>query len=403
MSIKSEFCKILSPQAKSRLANVYYNAKRILKIKGKIITKCEYKLLSYPKKHCFFGYYDITPYNNHNDFIYLVLNERGDADVYIKRATDKESVLLTSSKAWNWQQGCRLRWLPGSEGKIIFNDFCDNTYCSRIINVVDNNEDRINYPLYDINKDGTRGLSLNFERLGVMRPGYGYVNRKYVADLSNLPNEGIDEIDLKNNTKVRLFSYSDISFALGSKASDYKNNYINHISYSPSCEKFLFFWITVENNYHKALLMVYDLKTKKIIPLETENKVSHYVWIDDNYILCTIYDSKKKCRYQIYGLDGSIKEVFPQLNFDGHPIMIDDDTIVTDSYPDQESYQHLYFCSLKNQVVSKFFDIYAWSTETVEKRTDLHPRYNNALNKVVIDCNKDGIREMCLIDISSLL
>lgn len=402
MDIRSRLNKSLSPRGKCRLANLYYNCNRLLKNKKKIESKYGVDVLGYKKKHCFFGYYDISPYNYTNDLLYLVLDENNVADIFIRKHTESKGEKIAITKAWNWQQGCRLRWLPGSDRRIVFNDFCDDSYCSRIINVDDKEEVRISTPLYDINNDGTKGLTLNFERLGVKRPGYGYVNRKYREDY-DLSLEGIDEVDLTNNLKRRLFNYFDIAQVASQVTRNYQNNYINHISYSPSCERFLFFWITIINNYHQASLMVYDFKSKMIIPLETEYKVSHYVWLDDNNILCTVYDKSRKCQYVLYNIDGSKKNVFPQLNFDGHPVIVDQERFITDSYPDKESFQHLYLCNFKHEEVVPFFDVFAVSTETVEKRTDLHPRFNKTLNKVVVDCNKKGVREMCLIDISSLL
>ncbi|HCN77162.1 MAG TPA: hypothetical protein DIT13_08220 [Verrucomicrobiales bacterium] len=29
---------------------------------------------------------------------------------------------LGKSNAWNWQQGCMLQWIPGTESKVIWND-----------------------------------------------------------------------------------------------------------------------------------------------------------------------------------------------------------------------------------------------------------------------------------------
>src|SRR5690349_4584272 len=42
---------------------------------------------------------------------------------------------LGETKAWCWQQGCMLQWLPGSQDEVIYNDRDGGQYVSRILNV----------------------------------------------------------------------------------------------------------------------------------------------------------------------------------------------------------------------------------------------------------------------------
>lgn len=42
---------------------------------------------------------------------------------------------IARTKAWCWQQGCMLQWLPGSADKVIYNDREDGQYVSRILDV----------------------------------------------------------------------------------------------------------------------------------------------------------------------------------------------------------------------------------------------------------------------------
>ena len=82
--------------------------------------------------------------------------------------------------------------------------------------------------------------------------------------------------------------------------------------------------------------MIYDLLSKQIIPIETEEKVSHYVWCDNNCILYTSYDKDTKCRYFKYYLNGKKEVVNPEsLTVDGHPSILSDNYIITDTYPDK--------------------------------------------------------------------
>lgn len=397
--IKESLRKILSPELKCILSNIYYSIIRIIHFKKKIITSHDYSIIEEPQQDCFFGYYDISPYNNHL-LIYLVLNEsKTQANVILKNLKTLEKKVLATTNAWNWQQGARLRWLPGTTDKIIFNDYAGGQYCSRIICITNGQEKIINYPLYDIDCLGEKALTLSFDRLGIKRPGYGYTNKTYQEDKHSLNDEGVYEVNLINNDQHKLFTYIDVINTIGCQVPDLCNCYINHISYSPSCNKFLFFFINIVDNYHLAYLVVYDFESQQLTPLETQHKVSHYVWVDDNRILCTVYDEHKKCSYIMYTLNGEKNKVFTELDFDGHPTMVDRDTFITDSYPDANSYQHLYICKISSETVRSIFDIYAASSATVERRTDLHPRFDKTNSQVCIDCNMDGKRKICLINI----
>ena len=300
------------------------------------------------------------------------------------------------SRAWNWQQGVRLRWMPTNTREICFNDFKGGDYISRIINIDTNEERIICKPLYDISPDGNSGLSLDFERLGVKRPGYGYTCRNYCENGIDLSEEGIDIVDIKNNSFRRLLTYKQIAKVAGTLNCSYKNNYINHISYSPDGKKFLFFWLTVGEKNHKADLLVYDFKEGSISLLEDVDRVSHYVWIDDNHILCTAYNATDKCFYYLYDvLRGSKDIVNPRvLSEDGHPCMLDNSTILTDTYPSRDGYQKIYCANVNEGGYKLLANVYNNCMIEGERRTDLHPRLCKGRQIVSFDSNQREYRSL---------
>lgn len=397
MSIRHFVISRISPVQKQQLQSFLLNMRRFLCFKGRIRTDYEYITIGKGSKHSFFGYYDITPFNNQGELVFLQLEEKlNSVSIILYNRISQSKKVLTNSKAWNWQQGSRLRWYK-NDNTIIFNDFNGENYFSREFNIRTNKEKRYCLPLYDINFNGTLGLSLNFERLGEKRPGYGYVCVPY-KEPQYLGGEGIDLVDLSTDTFKRIITYNDIADVLGSKNGDFSNNYINHLSFSPSGEKFMFFWLTIVGSYHKAYMLVYNLKTGKILPLETEGKVSHYLWLDEEHLLCTVYDEKQVCRYVIYGLDGSKKHVFKSIDYDGHPIWYKEGLILTDSYPDKKSYQRLMVCNLDTDETKQILEIFQEPAISVECRTDLHPRYDTITDTICIDASPRGTRELLLIN-----
>jgi len=397
MSIRQLVVSIISPKQKQCIQSVLLNMKRYLRFKSRIQTTLEWTSLGEHNKHSFFGYYDVSPFNAKGEILFLLLGKNlSVADIVLYNRNTRESHTLAQTNAWNWQQGCRLRWLPKSDDCIIFNDYKNGRYLSRMMNIRTHEEKNLNYPLYDIDNSGKYGLSLDFERLGVKRPGYGYTCMPY-NEPSDLGGLGIDLVDLGNNTSKRIVTYNTIAHVIGQASRDFRYNYINHLSFSPSGKKFMFFWLTIVGNYHKAYMLVYDFKSETIIPLETEGKVSHYLWLDEEHLLCTVYDATDECRYIIYGLDGSKRHVFKSIDYDGHPIWYKEGLILTDSYPDKDGYQRLMVCNLNTDSAQQIAEIFQEPAISIERRTDLHPRYDMTTDTICIDASPKGKRKLLLI------
>lgn len=397
MSIRGFLKKVLSPENKRKVQSVILNLDRLIHGRRRIRSSYKWQTLGDTSNHCFFGYYDVSPFNNKGEILFLQLDkEEKEAEVMLYDRNNRQYKQLANNYAWNWQQGSRLRWFPKSDDRIILNDFKEGKFIAREINIRSSEERTYCKPLYDIDCNGRYGLSLDFVRLGVKRPGYGYSCLPYTepADLSG---EGIDLVDLNANTAKRIITYNDISAALRNDTTDYKNKYINHLYFSPSGDKFMFFWLTIVGSYHKAYMLVYDLKTEKILPLETGGKVSHYLWLDEEHLLCTVYDERQECRYIIYGIDGSKKHVFKSIDYDGHPIWYRNGLILTDSYPDRKGFQHLMVCNLETDETKQILEIFQEPAISVERRTDLHPRYDQESDTICIDASPRGKRDFLLI------
>lgn len=351
--------------------------------------------------HTFYGYYDINPFNDKNDeIVYVRVTKKSSfAQILLSSLSGKEEKILAKTNAWNWQQGSRLRWKPDNSREIIFNDCIEGHYISRIINVDTGNERKVDASLYDISPDGKWGLSVDFERLQAKRPGYGYSCNKYIEKREYLPEEGIDLVDLINNKKKRLITYSQISNLPGCMSDDFSKNYLNHIAFSPSGEKFLFFWLSEQQDVHLASLVVFDIKDSAFTVLETKERVSHYVWEDDDHIICTAYYGIQDCHYYRYTISRNSKELLcPDiLDEDGHPSILSDNVIITDTYPDKYGFQRIYIVDLINNTKKEIISIYSDCRVEGERRTDLHPRLSQSKKIICFDTNESKYRALYLL------
>ena len=377
---------------------IYHIIYRVLHNIKVLETNCNIDIRKKGNCHTFFGYYDISPFNSISDeIIYLRLPKYlNEAQIILASLNSTVENVIAKTSAWNWQQGSRLRWMPNNSREIVFNDYVDKKYVARIINIDNRNERIIDAPLYDISPDGKWGLSIDFERLQNKRPGYGYNCGQYVENNESLSEEGIDLVDIANNTYKRIITYKEIVQLNGCESNELNSNYINHLSFSPSGEKFLFFWLTAKEGAHLANLLVFDIKNKNTIVLESHKQVSHYAWEDDDHIICTAYNDERSCNYFRYTISDKKREVImPEvLSEDGHPSLINNHTILTDTYPDLQGFQKLYLVDISTGKVKNIVKVYSDCRIEGEKRTDLHPRLN--LNHSMICYDSNQYRFRCL-------
>lgn len=360
-----------------------------------IISNYDYFIVSDNKRHCFYGYYDLTPFDSETNLLLNITTDGKTNEAYINTFDLKEgkNSFVIKTNVWNWQQGCRLRWFPCHSNWICYNDIDLNRYCCRVVDIK-NKEilKTFSVPIYDINFDGSYGLSLNFSRLGVKRPGYGYTVLPYIED--DLENEGIDLVDLDSGKVRRIVRYCDIIPFL-SKQKSLNNYYINHLSFSPSGSKFLFFFLDSSTVRHEAYMFVYNLANGELTPLEIRDKVSHYVWKNDDEIIATVYDDNMNCGYYSYNTVKKERRLFNNEKRDGHPSILGNNHILTDTYPDQKAYQSLFFAD-KGGEDSLIAKIYSNPLISGERRTDLHPRLNQNNTCVCVDINKCKYREIAV-------
>lgn len=384
---------------KNMVRPYYYLIRHILSGKKNIISKYKYTTIGDGRMDCFFGYYDVSPFcsNDEKKIAYIsVGDEMSEAAIHIYDIYSGQDRIIDHSNSWNWQQGCRLRWLSCEKPSLFFNDFNGKDYYSRIIDTEGHTLKRFSKPLYDIDWRGKLGITTDFSKLGYLRPGYGYTlipqQGYYPTDIA------IEIIDLEKDTTIKEISYSQVIGMLCGESKSVDNYYINHLSFAPDGKKFLFFVIEIINKFHKASLLVYDIDNDTTVVLEKEMKVSHYVWIDNDTIICTAYDKLYHCNYYSYSCaDNKRKKLYPEtLSEDGHPRLLNNGNILTDTYPDASGYQHLYTVNMQTGKSDEISAIYSTPFKTGERRTDLHPRINKENNLICIDSNSQGRRKLII-------
>lgn len=315
--------------------------------------------------------------------------------------------------SYNWQQGSRLQWI--SNTKFIFNDynFHEKSFFSRIIDVNSNEEYHINFPIYDVYKD--IALSLNFNRLALLRPDYGYYNK--VVNMSrkdkqkfirSYDEDGVYKINLLNNQSTLVIPFSTI-INLSSRYYIADNfsmiHKFNHIMISPDGEHFVFLHRYFVRGRKYDRLIISDIHGVNIKVLCDEQMVSHYCWKDATTIICYMRVlSKGDGYYYIDIKNNSISPIDTKINKfgDGHP-MIYDDFLFFDTYPDKSRMQNLFMYNLSKQKLIKIGEFLHSFKFKNECRCDLHPKISTKGNYLFIDSVYNDTRGLYYISINDIL
>ena len=347
----------------------------------------------------FFGYYD-KPCYAYGHFLYHHLDSSSlSLDQEVKIMVDDKEVSKTT--AWNFQQGSMATWFD--ERHIMHNFFDGEQYRSKLVDIETLESKIYSFPIYSLSKDKRFALSLNFSRLAKLRPDYGYINLPY----QNLPdddNDGIYYLDLANDQVELYLSLKTIKSFIPKESMIKAVHKVNHIDISPDSDKVIFLHRWFLNKVKYTRLILVEIATKKMTVLADNDMVSHMAWVNNELLFGYLRGDNGKDGYFYVDLNGH-KQMFehPLLIDDGHPTIINERFIVTDTYPDYTCKSKLYLIDRQDKSVSTLGAFYSGMRYRGVRRDDLHPRCDLNNMGLTIDSVFSGKREVYHLDLDKLL
>ena len=376
--------------------------------KVKVNPSLKYKILGNDEEHTFVGYYDKNPVDQSGKYIlchrvssnYTKMIEPKEAKIGLVSIQDNSFLELTSTSAMNWQLGSRVQWLD--ENNIIYNDVIDNTQCSIKFNILTKKKImQYKRPIWDISVDKKFGASLNFSRIKVKRPGYGYIGK----NIDNL-NEILTIFDLENDRSIFTISLVEILENIKFEGTINDDLYLNHIVWLPCNKKLIAVFNHENKNLNQRLVfpVMINLETKKIDLINKNGFFSHHTLIDKDRLLAYVKINNKYC-FAIWSETTGWKEIKNSMpTLDGHPTYISSiDRVILDSYPNRFGIMSLYFGSINQKdKLEKIASIVNEPQYTGANRCDLHPRYSMKHNLIVSDLPYKNCRRILVIQNNKL-
>ena len=362
----------------------------------------------------YYGYYDKSPWDASGRYMIALRvrqayksvapKERGTV-VLIDTLDNNKIKEVGKTDSWNVQQGCMAQWLgPDFNSRIIYNDFRNGRYCSVIFNVLEMKEEReLPMAVYDVARDGSFALSLDFSRLHRMRPGYGYSNLPEKTKEELCPDETcIWKMDIPSGKVIPLFTYKDMASFETDESMKGAEHKVNHLMISPNGRRFMVLHRWFNNGRKHTRLVTCNIDKSEMYNLSDDVFVSHCYWKNDEEILS--FCRKKETGDHYYLMKDKTKDYkmfWQELNTDGHcSYSPDGKWIITDTYPNRKRLATVYLCSEEDDKSRKIARVFAPFRYDNDCRCDLHPRWSRDGKMVCIDSVHEGKRALYVIPVN---
>lgn len=373
-------------------------------------------------KHHWFGYYDKLQFDPSSRFVLgmqVGFEHRSPKpdDVIKVGMVDLEDndqwIELGESKAWCWQQGCMLQWLPGSQTEVIWNDRDGDRFVCHILDTKTGHKRTIPHPVYSLSPDGKSAVTPDFRRINDVRPGYGYAGPPdpFADDLA--PTEtGIFHVDLGTGESRLIISIADIA-RLGVIPNEKLGikHYFNHLLFNPDGSRFIVLhrWQYPDGNRLTRMITANpDGSDIKIVC--GNGYTSHFIWRDPQHILAQSKELLGNPNWGDFLFEdaegGTVEEIgHDVLDGNGHlSYLPGNQWILNDTYPkgaERIQTPHLYHVASGRRIDLGHFHLP--KIYTGEWRVDTHPRFSPNSQYVCIDAPHENTgRQLHLIDLSEL-
>lgn len=373
-------------------------------------------------KHHWFSYYDKLQFDPGGRYalgmeVEFEHRSPGPDDVIkvgmIDLKSDDRWIELGESRAWNWQQGCMLQWIPGSRSEVIWNDRQDGRFVAHILDVFTRKRRTIGAPVYALSPDGKWAVTPDFRRLNDCRPGYGYAGLPDPnASVLTPEDAGIWRVDLRTGKQKLLFSFADaarIPYPNGDWTG--AKHWFNHLLVSPDGSRFIFLhrWRgKAEGASFATRMFTANADGRDLYILDPYGKTSHFIWRDPKHVLAWAWHpSRKQERFYLYAdKTESVEAIGPDvMTVNGHCTYLPGNRwILNDTYPDKQRNQNVYLYEVATGRRAPLGSFRSPAEYRGEWRCDTHPRFSPDGRMVTIDSPHGGNgRQIYLIDIKKVV
>jgi len=376
-------------------------------------------ITSGPKEHLFASYFGIDSWSADGRYATVLETEVRDRlptenDVATLGVVDAKEgnrfVPLAETRCWNFQEAAMAHWLGCAPNeKFIYNDLRDGKFVSVIFDMKTRAQRIVPYPVSAVSPDGKTAVCINYARLRMTRPDYGYGGngQDARAHVTWPEDDGLFLVNLETGAATLIVSVASVRDRMPKVEENKDLAYFCHTKFSRDGSKI--FWLARSVNPSTAK----NWKTTSFTCNRDGSGVarcfpdgwggSHFNWLDGERLLITANYNNATWSHVLFtvGKSDYVRLGNGLLDFDGHGVFSDDGCwLATDTYPDKLSERKLMVMDMKNQAVLPL------GTYAVPEpyrgqywRCDLHPRWRSDGRLLGFNSVHHGTRQVYVIDV----
>lgn len=308
---------------------------------------------------------------------------------------------VAQTRAWNFQQGAMLHWLP--DGSLLHNDWEGDRVVARV-HAPDGTRRTLERAVAGLAPDGYFAIGLDYRRNYRCRTVVGYAHHHDGAPVVERPaDDGLWCIDVATGQTRLGLSVAELCereprAPVGGAA------WLDHVVFSPSGHRILFFCRVVrpDGGWWSSLWTADADGGNPRCQIGYKQWVSHFAWLDDERLLIST-DLLGERGFIVFrdGHTDFARFAPGLLPDDGHACLSPDGRwIVCDTYPrgpDRTSR-----LMLVDAAGTRRIDLAAEDHPPryqADLRCDLHPRWDRSGSFITIDSLRGGSRQVQRIDL----
>ena len=382
-------------------------------------------ITSGPKDHLYASYYAVNAWSADGRYaLVLETDVKGrlptENDVAALGVVDaRESnrfIPLTETRCWNFQEATMAHWLGCSpDSTFIYNDRVDGKFVSVIFNMKTKEKRIVPYPVSAVSPDGKEAVSINYARLRLTRPDYGYGGSGQDArtEVTWPEDDGLWLVNLETGTAKLIVTIAVARDRMPAVKDAKALAYFCHTVFSRDGKKIFWLARTVENLSGQKV--VRQWQTTAFACNRDGSDVarcfpdgwggSHFNWLDGERMVVSAQYNATVWSHVFFtvGKNDYVRLGNGLLDFDGHGVFSNDGQwLATDTYPDKLNERKLMVLRMADQAILPL-GTYAVPEAYREQysRCDLHPRWRPDGKMLGFNSVHEGSRQAYVMDVGA--
>lgn len=382
-------------------------------------------ITSGPKEHLFASYYAVNAWSADGRYATVLATEMKSglptendvAELGVVDAQDNNRFIpLTETRCWNFQEATMAHWLgTAPQTHFIYNDLVDGKFVSVIFDMATRQKRVVPFPVSAVSADGKWAVSINYARLRLTRPDYGYGgNGQDAREAVTWPeDDGLWLVNLESGEARLIVTIASVRDRMPQVSDPKALAYFCHTVFSRDGGKIFWLARTVENLSGQKVVRKWET-TSFVCNRDGSGVVrcfpdgwggSHFNWLDGERLMVTAKYKDAVWSHVFFtpGKDDYVRLGKGVLDFDGHGVFSDDGKwMATDTYPDRLGERKLMVMRMADQAILPLGTYFVPEIYREQySRCDLHPRWRPDGKMIGFNSVHEGTRQVYVVDVSA--